>query len=401
MSTRVEVCIIGAGPGGLLLAHLLAHYGIDAVVLERCTRTQVLERVRAGIIDQNTMDVLKQLGFAEELKRAAVVHHGFELVFERERHRIDITELTRGRSVAVFPQQEVVRCLLERREQQALPVLFEAEDVTIRELGGRPSISFRRNGVDSSIEADFVVGCDGFHGVSRQTIPQGQRTERRKDYPFAWLGILCQAPRVADELIYAAHSRGFALISTRSPTVQRMYLQCDTDSSVEAWTDERIWEELERRTESRRSIGLVRGPIVSKEIFRMRSFVCETMRYESLFLAGDAAHIVPPSAAKGLNLAVLDVCLLARALVHRYKSGQSILLDQYQVEALKRYWRGEEFSNFSTGLFHCYPGADDFDQAQRSSALRYLVSSRAAATSFAENYAGIPEEVCRRCAEFG
>jgi p-hydroxybenzoate 3-monooxygenase len=390
---KTQVCIVGAGPAGLLLAHLLDRVGIESIVLEKCSRAQILERVRAGLIDQNTMDVLEQAGFGDALAARAVIHKGFRLLFDGESHRLDVEELTGGRRVAIYPQQEVVKTLLEHRERRGLPLIFGVSNIEMSDLHGAPRLTFKHTGQPAAINAEFVIGCDGFHGICRQTIPAHLRRELGKEYAFSWLGILCEAPRVSEELVYAAHARGFALFSTRSDSVQRMYLQCDKEASADAWSDDQIWEELRVRSENGAGFELVRGQIMKKEVFRMRSFVCETMRFGKLFLAGDAAHIVPPSAAKGLNLAVSDVCILFKALDEYYRRAQSSLLDLYEAEVLRRFWRAEEFSSYSTGLYHRVAEGDDFELGQRWAALRYLVSSRAAATSFAENYAGIPDAI--------
>ncbi len=392
MKDRTQVCIIGAGPSGLLLAHLLHQIGIESIVLEKYGRDDILNRMRAGVIDQNTIDVLGGVGFAKALKEKAVIHKGFNLIFDNKCHRIDINELTGGRNVAIYPQQEIVKDLLIHREKLGLPVLFNVSNIKIEELDSSPTITFQTNEEQSIINANFVIGCDGFHGISRQAIPETQRQELYKDYPFSWLGILCEAPQVSQELIYAPHSTGFALISTRSPKLQRMYLQCSKESLVDDWDDEAIWNGLEKRTANNHGIGLVRGKIIQKDIISMRSFVCEKMQFGKLYLVGDAAHIVPPSAAKGLNLAVSDACLLSKALGYHYNHGNNDLLDQYETEALKRFWRAEEFSNFATELFHRSFDGNLFHIRQQNSALCYLIKSRSAAMSFAENYAGIPED---------
>ncbi|WP_444997181.1 4-hydroxybenzoate 3-monooxygenase [Aliikangiella sp. IMCC44359] len=392
MKTKTQVCIIGAGPSGLILAHILQQVGIDSIILEKNSRNKILNRVRAGIIDQNTIDVLKTIGFSHVFKKQGVIHEGFNLIFDNQCHRIDVNELTGGRSVALHPQQEIVKDFLFHRESLALPILFNVSNVTIKNYETSPQISFNIEEEDYNISADFVIGCDGYHGVSRATIPKRERPEFFKDYPFSWLGILTESPRVSEELTYASHNAGFALISSRSPKIQRMYLQCPKNSTLEEWDDERVWSELELRTASDSNISLIRGEIIKKDIVSMRSFVCEKMQAGRLYLVGDAAHIVPPSAAKGLNLAVSDVCLLSTAIQDYYQNNCSNLLNQYEGEALKRFWRGEEFSNFATRLFHKPVNGDSFDIRQQTSALRYMINSRAASKSFAENYSGIPQD---------
>ncbi len=392
MKIKTQVCIVGAGPSGLILAHILYQAGIEAVVLEKNNREQILNRVRAGIIDQNTIDVLKAIGFSDAFKKQGVIHEGFNLVFDNQCHRIDVNELTGGRNVALHPQQEIVKDFLTHRESLNLPLIYNVQNITISNYETSPTITFNSGDEDYIMNADFVIGCDGYHGVCRPTIPKDKRPELHKDYPFSWLGILCESPRVSEELVYASHTSGFALISSRTPEIQRMYLQCPKHTNLDDWDDEKIWHELELRTTNDSGIKLVRGKIIKKDIVSMRSFVCERMRAGKLFLVGDAAHIVPPSAAKGLNLAVSDVCLLSKAIEHYYQNNSSQLLDRYETDALKRFWRGEEFSNFATRLFHQPVDGNSFHIRQQSSALRYMINSKSAARSFAENYSGIPQE---------
>lgn len=393
MKLSTQVCIVGAGPSGLLLGHLLSEAGINTLIIEKRGREDILTRVRAGIIDQNTIDILKKAGLEKELTKEGVIHKGFNIVFEGKCHRMDVNELTHGRNVALYPQQEIIKNLLHFREQCDLPVIFNVGQVRLLDVLGSPKVTFTTDNKEITVSADFILGCDGFHGVCRQAIPEFERSELHKEYPFGWFGILCEAPRVSDELIYASHDDGFALVSSRSPSVQRMYLQCEKNATVDDWSDDMIWSELEKRTANDQGIELVRGPIIKKDIIAMRSFICEKMQYGKLFLVGDAAHIVPPSAAKGLNLAVSDACLLFEALSDHYKKDNNTGLAAYETEAVKRFWRAEEFSNFATGLFHRPSTESKFYKRQQNSALRYLIQSRAAAKSFAENYTGLPAEI--------
>ncbi|AUY52974.1 4-hydroxybenzoate 3-monooxygenase [Streptomyces sp. CB01881] len=388
---RTSVAIIGAGPAGLLLSHLLHRQGVDNVVLELRTREYVERRQRAGILEQGTVDVLRAAGATGRLDREGLTHHGIELRFDRRSHRIDLPGLTGGRSVTVYAQTEVVKDLAALREQAGGTVLFEAEALAVEGAGtDSPRVRYRHGGAEHVLDCDLVAACDGFHGIGRRSVPEGALTVAERTYPFAWLGILADVPPSCEELVYAHHERGFALHSMRSPQVSRLYLQVDPDDRVENWPDERIWDELDARFAVDGAWTLRRGPITEKSITPMRSFVAEPMRHGRLFLAGDAAHIVPPTGAKGLNLAVADVTLLARAVAHWRADGDESLLDAYSETALRRVWRAEHFSYTMTTLLHADPGESEFDRRLRLSHLRYLASSPSASASLAENYAGLP-----------
>jgi p-hydroxybenzoate 3-monooxygenase len=386
---RTTVGIIGAGPAGLLLSHLLRRAGIDNVVLENRDRQYVEHRQRAGILEQSTVDTLRESGAAERLDRDGLRHDGIELRFEGEGHRIDFPSHTSGRSVTVYAQTEVVKDLIKLSGEQGGTILFEAEALAIEDADTeQPRIRYRRGGTEDVLECDIVVACDGFHGIGRGTVPARLRRTWEREYPFSWLGILADVPPSCDELIYARHERGFALHSMRSPQVSRLYIQVDPDDSVDEWGDERIWDELDARFEMP-GWSLQRGPITEKGITPMRSFVAEPMRYGRLFLAGDAAHIVPPTGAKGLNLAAADVTLLAAALIQWHDKDDDRLLDAYSETALRRVWRAEHFSYFMTTMLHRDPRHDDFDRRLQLSNLRYIATSQAAAASLAENYVGL------------
>ena len=392
---RTTVGIIGAGPAGLLLSHLLHRQGIDNVVVESRSRDYVSHRQRAGVLEQGTVDILRATGASARMDREGLPHEGIELRFDRARHRIDFPSLTGGRSVMVYAQTEVVKDLIALREAAGDTVLFEAEvtAITGTEAGGegdRPQIHYRHQGAEQVLDCDLVVACDGFHGIGRRTVPVEALHTTERSYPFAWLGILADVPPSCDELIYAHHERGFALHSMRSPQVSRLYLQVDPEDSIDNWSDDRIWDELDARFATDDGWTLRRGPITEKSITPMRSFVAEPMRHGRLFLAGDAAHIVPPTGAKGLNLAVADVTLLAAALTQWQREGDESLLDAYSETALRRVWRAEHFSYTMTTLLHPSPDESEFDRRLRLSHLRYLTSSPAGATTIAENYVGLP-----------
>jgi p-hydroxybenzoate 3-monooxygenase len=389
---RTQVAIIGAGPAGLMLAHLLHQHGIESVILEHHDRGYVEQRVRAGVLEQGTVDLLHAIGAGDRLQREGLVHHGIHLQFAGERHRINMHELTGGRAITVYGQQEVVKDLIAARLAQGAPILFEATDASLHDLDSeRPRVRFHHQGAQHELDCDYVAGCDGFHGVSRTSIPAAAIQVHQRIYPFAWLGILAQAPVSLDELIYAYHERGFALHSMRSPTVCRLYVQCPTDDRIEQWSDERIWSELHARLEMSDGWRLNEGPITEKAILQFRSFVVDPMQYGRLFLAGDAAHTVPPTGAKGMNLAIADVKVLAEALRARYAEGRNDLLRAYSATCLRRVWRAEHFSWWMTSMLHRFPDADGFQHNLQLSQLRYTVRSRAAATSLAENYVGLAE----------
>jgi p-hydroxybenzoate 3-monooxygenase len=385
-----QVAIVGAGPAGLLLAHLLALRGIESVVLEARDRAYVEARVRAGVLEQGTVDLLSEAGVADRLHEEGLVHHGLELRFDGQGHRIDLSELTGGRAITVYGQQEVVKDLIAARLDAGGELLFEVDDVTLHDLEGEtPMVRFRHEGSEHELRCAVVAGCDGFHGVCREAIPAGTLSVFEREYPFAWLGILAEVAPSSEELIYCYHERGFALHSMRSPRLTRLYLQCAPDEDVAEWPDERIWEELRTRLATDAPWTLGEGPIVEKGITPMRSFVVEPLRYGRLFLAGDAAHIVPPTGAKGLNLAVADVRVLSEALGCWFTDGDSAGLQAYSDTCLRRVWRVQHFSWWMTSMLHRFPGDDPFDERLQRSQLRYVCSSRAAATTLAENYVGL------------
>ena len=390
---RTQVGIVGAGPAGLMLSHLLHLEGIESVVLETHTREYIEERVRAGVLEQGTVDLLVQTGAGERLKREGLVHHGIELSFGGRRRRIHLTELTGGRSITVYAQHEVIRDLVKARMDAGGQIHFEVENLSIHDFDtSKPSIQFRQGGESERIDCDFIAGCDGFHGICRPSIPSGVLQTFERAYPFAWLGILAEAPPVSEELIYTYHERGFALFSMRSPRVTRLYLQCSPDEDIDNWSDDQIWTELDARLSTSDGWRPARGPVLQKGVTGMRSFVVEPMQYGSLFLAGDAAHIVPPTGAKGLNLAVADVRVLARALSEYYSHGQRQLLDNYSQTCLRRVWKVQRFSWWMTSMLHRFDADNGFDHRRQLAELDYLTSSRAAMTSLAENYVGLPIE---------
>jgi p-hydroxybenzoate 3-monooxygenase len=386
-----QVGIVGAGPAGLLLAHLLHLQGIESVVLEARSREYVEARVRAGVLEQTTVDLLDEAGVAERLHREGLVHRGLELRFDGRGHRIDFAELTSGRAITVYGQQEVVKDLIAARLAYGGELRFEVSDVALHDLESeRPRVRFSHEGAEHELRCDVVAGCDGFHGISRPTVPEGVLRVYEREYPFAWLGILAEVAPSSEELIYCHHDRGFALHSMRSPTVTRLYLQCAPDADIEDWPDERIWEELQTRfATADGDFELGQGPLVEKGITPMRSFVVEPLRHGRLFLAGDAAHIVPPTGAKGLNLAAADVRVLSEALGAWYASGDESGLDAYSDTCLRRVWRVQHFSWWMTSMLHRFPGDDPFEPQLQRSQLHYVVSSRAAATTLAENYVGL------------
>ncbi|KOG35272.1 4-hydroxybenzoate 3-monooxygenase [Streptomyces resistomycificus] len=388
---RTTVGIIGAGPSGLLLARLLHNAGIDSVVLESRDRSYVEQRQRAGILEQGTVDVLRAAGAGDRMDREGLRHDGIELRYARQRHRVDFPALTGGRSVMVYAQTEVCKDLIALQLKEGGPLLFEAEALAVEGADtDSPRVRFRHEGVEDVLECDYVVGCDGFWGVARQAIPAELTRIFERTYPFGWLGILADVPPSHDELVYAHHDRGFALLSMRSPSVSRLYLQVPEGTDAEAWSDDDIWAELERRFETADGWRLERGPITQKSVTPMRSHVHEPMRHGRLFLAGDAAHIVPPTGAKGLNLAVGDVVTFARALTHERQTGSAELLDAYSPTCLRRVWQAERFSYDMTTLLHRAPDATPFEDRLRLARLERLASSRAAETELAEAYTGFP-----------
>ncbi|KGF83368.1 4-hydroxybenzoate 3-monooxygenase [Massilia sp. JS1662] len=385
---RTQVAIIGAGPAGLLLSHLLHLQGIESVVLETRSRAEIESTIRAGVLEQGTMDILNETGVGARMRAEGALHHGFELAFDGRRHRIDLTELT-GKAITVYAQHEVIKDLVAARTEAGAQMLFGVRDVALHDVDtDRPYVTFTRDGEEQRIDADFIAGCDGFHGVTRPSLPQEGRNDYQRVYPFGWFGILVEAPPSAPELIYARHERGFALVSTRSPTVQRMYFQCDPKDSVDNWSDDRIWAELHARLENRDGWKVTEGKIFQKNIVAMRSFVSTPMQAGRLFLAGDAAHIVPPTGAKGMNLAVSDVRLLAAGLDAFYRRGSRELLDRYTDDALKRIWRAEYFSWWMTSMLHTFADASPFQREVQRAELENVVNSRALSTALAENYVG-------------
>jgi p-hydroxybenzoate 3-monooxygenase len=387
--SRTQVGIVGAGPAGLMLGQLLHRAGVESVVLEARSREYVEQRIRAGVLEQGAVDVLNDAGVGERMARESLVHRGIELQFDGERHRIPLSDLAGGRTIVIYGQTEVVKDLIESRLDSGRPLLFEVSNVGLDGLEtDRPAIRFAHEGEAHELECDVVAGCDGFHGVCRASIPAGVLSSFSREYPFGWLGILAEVPPSTEELIYAHHERGFALHSLRSPELSRLYVQCRPDEDIDAWPDERIWEELQLRL-GLAGWSLQEGPVLEKGVTGMRSFVVEPMQHGRLFLAGDAAHIVPPTGAKGLNLAIHDVTVLAEAIVSWYRTGSSAALAAYSDTCLRRVWRAEHFSWWMTSMLHRFEGDDPFDLKLQLSQLRYLTTSQAAATSLAENYVGL------------
>ncbi len=388
---RTQVGIVGAGPAGLVLALLLRRRGIASVLLEARSRAYCEQRIRAGVLEHGTADLLEANGVGERMRREGLVHRGIYLRFAGRSRHIDFPALT-GKTITVYGQHEVVKDLIAAQLAAREPLHFEVGDVALHDVDDdEPSIRYRdAEGAEHVLRCDFIAGCDGFHGIARGSIPEALLTAYERAYPFAWLGILSDSPPVCEELIYALHERGFALFSQRSPAVQRMYLQCAPDEDLAAWPDERIWAELHRRLEGDDPPNLVEGPITQKGVTAMRSFVLEPMQYGRLFLAGDAAHIVPPTGAKGMNLAVADVAVLARALDAFFARGDRAPLDAYSVTCLQRVWRAERFSSWMTSMLHRAPDADAFGSRLQLAELDYVTSSRAASQSLAENYVGLP-----------
>jgi p-hydroxybenzoate 3-monooxygenase len=386
---RTQVGIIGAGPAGLTLAHLLHLQGVESVVLERQTREYVETRVRAGVLEQGTVEMLCGSGVGERLQREGLLHEGVELRFDGRRHRIDFQELV-GKSITVYAQQEVVKDLIAARLGYNAPIFFEAEATHIEEIEAQPRITYQHGGSSHEIACDFIAGCDGFHGISRPAAPAGQIRIHERHYPFAWLGILARVAPASHELIYTYNERGFSLLSMRSPEISRLYLQCDPEEDINQWPDDRIWEELRTRMATRDGFVLKDGPILQRGITPMRSFVAEPMQFGKLFLLGDAAHIVPPTGAKGLNLAVADVRVLTRGLVELYKNRKREALERFTERCLRRVWKAQRFSWWMTSMLHRFPNEDSFAHNLHHAELDYVTNSRAASTSLAENYVGLP-----------
>ena len=391
---KTQVAIVGAGPAGLLLGALLAKSGIETVVVEQRSPEYVLGRIRAGVLEQVTVDLLDAAGAGSRMHAEGLPHDGIELCFGGGRHRIDLHALTGGKRVMVYGQTEVTRDLMDARAAAGLVTVYEAEDVSLHGFDGdRPSVRYTKGGASHELHCDFIAGCDGYHGVSRQSVPAAALRTFERVYPFGWLGVLSQTPPVSPELIYSNHERGFALCSMRSATRSRYYVQCAQGDRVESWSDDAFWAELRARLDPAAAAALVTGPSIEKSIAPLRSFVAEPMRFGRLFLAGDAAHIVPPTGAKGLNLAAGDVGLLARAFAEHWgKDGErsSAGIDHYSERCLRRVWRAERFSWWFTSLMHRFPETGDFGLKMQAAELDYLVNSAAASTALAENYVGLP-----------
>ena len=393
-SIRTQVGIIGAGPAGLMLGHLLHLNGIDSVIVENRSREYVIDRVRAGVLEQGTVDLLHAMGVAGNLQREGLRHDGLYISFQGQRHHINLTELTGGKAITVYGQNEVVKDLIDARVATSRPLYFEAEHVSVGALdSSSPVIRFRHGDVDHDLRCDVIAGCDGFHGVCRPSIPAGVLSMYERTYPFGWLGILAEAAPSSDELVYTLHERGFALFSMRSPKITRLYLQVPPDEPIEKWPDDAIWEEMRTRMTTRDGWTPTVGRIIQKGVTPMRSFVAAPMRYGRLFLAGDSAHIVPPTGAKGLNLAASDVLVLASALKAFYEGGRTERLDEYSDICLRRVWKAQRFSWWMTSTLHRAPEETAFDHQRQIADLDYLTSSRAAMTSLAEQYVGLPAEV--------
>lgn len=387
---RTQVAIVGGGPAGLLLQQLLHLAGIESVVLEQRSRAYVEGRIRAGVLEQVTVDLLEQVGVAERMRREGLVHDGFSLAVDGERFRIDLKGLTDGSTVTVYGQTEVTKDLIDAAGARGCPILFEAEDVALHDLDGeRPYVTCRKDGADQRLDCDFVAGCDGYHGVSRASVPADVLKTYERIYPFGWLGILADVPPCDRELIYSNHARGFALASMRSSSRSRYYVQAPLDTRIEDWPDERVWDELEVRLGPEAAAHMTRGPAIEKSIAPLRSFVAEPMRWGRLFLAGDAAHIVPPTGAKGLNLAASDVHYLSEAFIAFYRTGDRQAIEGYSAKALARVWKAERFSWWFTGLTHRFPEADAFARRMQTAEIAYIRASRAAQTTVAENYVGL------------
>ena len=388
---RVQVAIIGSGPSGLLLGQLLQLAGIENIILEQRSRDYVLGRVRAGVLEEGTVELLDLAKVSGRLHREGLVHTGFDISFAGARHRIDLAGLTGGKKVVVYGQTEITRDMMDAREASGARTVYEALDVEIRDFdSGQPKVRYHKDGTEHEITCDFIAGCDGFHGVCRESVPKNAITQYEKVYPFGWIGLLSDTPPVSEELIYVNHPTGFALCSMRSPTQSRTYLQCALSDSVDQWTDDIFWNELKARLGPQIAERLITGPSIEKSIAPLRSFVAEPMRFGTLLLAGDASHIVPPTGAKGLNLAASDIHYLSTALIEYYESGKSTELDQYSARALKRIWKAERFSWWMTSLLHRLPENGEIGVKLQDAEIEYLLTSRAAQTSLAENYVGLP-----------
>lgn len=388
---RTQVVIIGSGPSGLLLGQLLSRAGIDNVILDRVSKEYILNRVRAGVLEEGTVHLLEKVGAGQRLRREGLPHDGFTLAFNGRGHRIDMLNLSGGKRVMVYGQTEVTRDLMDAREATGTITRYEADKVTPREFSGEtPYVTYEKDGVTHRIDCDFIAGCDGYHGVSRKSVPRDAIKEFERVYPFGWLGILADVPPVSHELIYANHPRGFALCSMRSERRSRYYVQCPVDDKVEDWSDDRFWDEIRRRLPAEQAEALVTGKSFEKSLAPLRSFVSEPMRFGRLFLAGDAAHIVPPTGAKGLNLAASDVHYLSEALIEYYNEKSQAGLDNYSQKALARVWKAVRFSWWMTTMMHRFPDTGEFGQRIQEAELDYLIHSPAASAALAENYVGLP-----------
>jgi p-hydroxybenzoate 3-monooxygenase len=393
MKLKTQVGIVGAGPAGLMLSHLLHLAGIESIIIESRAREAIESTIRAGVLEQGTIDILHETGAGDRMMREGFRHEGVELRFDGQGHRIDFPSLTDGKSVMVYAQHEVIKDLVQVRLKSQGQVFFDAKSVAIADINGpKPNISFRNDENEYIVECDFIAGCDGTQGICRPSIPVSVITTYEKVYPFSWFGILCEAPPSSNELIYALHERGFALVSTRSPEIQRMYLQVDPTDKIENWSDDRVWSEFRDRLATNDGWKPKEGRIFNKVIVGMRSFVTEPMQFGRLYLAGDAAHVVPPTGAKGLNLAITDVRALARGMIDFYRRGDRTNLENYSETVLRRVWKTQRFSWWMTSMLHRFPGNDRFQFRAQLAELAYVTSSRAAATTLAENYVGLPFE---------
>lgn len=390
---KTQVGIIGGGPAGLMLSHLLHLQGIDSIIIERRSREKVEGTIRAGVMEQGSMDLLNEAGVGERMNKEGRITDGILLRFNKQDYRVNMNELTGGKRIIFYPQQEVTKDLIAARLADDGKIIYNVEDVSLHDVEtSEPKIRFSLDNELQEISCDYIAGCDGFHGPSRPTIPDKYKTEYLENLPFGWLGILAEAPPSVDELLHVHHERGFVLISPRTPEIQRIYLQVPPDDDIANWSDDRIWSELRQRLETEHDWKLLEGPIIQKSIIPMRSFVCDPMQYGRLFLAGDSAHIVPPTGAKGLNLAFSDVQVLAKAFSNFYNEGNKDLLEEYSETCLRRIWKAQRFSIWITSALHRYPQHTPFNHRMQLAELEYLVTSEASMTSLAENYAGLPIE---------
>jgi p-hydroxybenzoate 3-monooxygenase len=388
---RTQVVIIGSGPSGLLLGQLLHLAGVDTIIIERRSREYVLGRIRAGVLEEGTVGLLDRAQVSQRLHDEGLIHTGFDMCYPGGRHRIDLSSLTGGKKVVIYGQTELTRDLMDARDASGETTVYEALDVEIDQFDStKPVVRYRKDGKVTEIDCDFIAGCDGYHGVCRASVPAGAIREYERVYPFGWLGLLAETPPVSDELIYVNHERGFALCSMRSPTRSRVYVQCDLSDTVEQWPDARLWDELRARLDPATADALITGPSIEKSVAPLRSFVAEPMRFGSLMLAGDAAHIVPPTGAKGLNLAASDIHYLSAGLIEHYRNGNDAELDQYSDRALARIWKAQRFSWWMTTLLHRLPENGNIMPRLQQAELAYLFESRAAQTALAENYVGLP-----------